>query len=244
MSFEIVTFTGIDKETPLHRLFMMKKRFPYVEFGILIGSNTYDVVDGGIFPSMDWITQEFLPFAQEVNLDIALHLCGRHSRRVMDKDGPTEEDFALYDRFGRIQVNLHGDNFNPEWIDVRSDRLRAFADKVKSHHVILQHRLDWSTVPSRHPKVEYLFDESSGRGVELFDHWPEPSGDLDRMGYSGGIGPHSIDKALDFADRYKEHRLWIDMEGNVRTAGWFSVTKAEDVCSKIMEHEGRKNIQR
>ena len=46
-----------------------------------------------------------------------------------------------------------------------------------------------------------------------------------RLGYAGGLGPGSMDRAKAFADRYPGTRMWMDMEGRVRTGGRFDLAK-------------------
>ena len=99
--------------------------------------------------------------------------------------------------------------------------------------LILQHRDDWQDVPFIHPKVEYLFDSSGGRGIESFDLWPEPSGQPFRVGYSGGLGPDNISRAVAFAEKHKDVPMWFDMESKLRTGSHFDINKVSVVCQEV-----------
>ncbi|MCY4122281.1 MAG: hypothetical protein OXG72_15325 [Acidobacteria bacterium] len=38
---------------------------------------------------------------------------------------------------------------------------------------------------------------------------------------------------MEFATRWPEHRIWIDMETGIRTADAFDMTKAIAVCAEV-----------
>ena len=83
-----------------------------------------------------------------------------------------------------------------------------------------------------HPRIEYLFDESGGRGKR--GDWPDPWPVLPgmRCGYAGGLGPDNVDEALEFVERHPDARIWLDMESGVRTNDWMDLEKVEAVCQK------------
>ena len=225
---ELLTFTGVDNETPLAGLSDLARRYPRVEFGVLVGSHT-----GGIFPARS-VVDDFKAYANAMGIGTALHLCGRYARTVADPRGVGATDlWELCAGFERIQVNLHGDWFNPERICLTGHEIEYFADRVAAERVILQHRGDWDSIPVKHEKVEYLFDVSEGGGIESFTDWPEPSSRLRRMGYAGGLGPANITRAIAFASEYPEAALWLDMESQVRTGGLFDLAAVEMVCEQV-----------
>ena len=101
---------------------------------------------------------------------------------------------------------------------------------MKTQSVILQHRGPWSEIPVDHPRIEYLFDLSEGRGEEGFEHWPDPPEDR-RVGYAGGLGPHNITRALEFAKGHPKARIWFDMERNVRDQDYrLDLDMVREVC--------------
>ena len=112
--------------------------------------------------------------------------------------------------------------------------VKALADALQiSKNLILQHRSGWDEVPVKHPKVEYLFDVSGGRGIPSIGRWPEPASKDIRYGYAGGIGPHTISSAMLFANSYPEHRLWLDMESQIRTDGYMDLDIVEHICEVV-----------
>ena len=231
---EAITFTGVDGETSLSRLSALAERYPKAEFGILVGSSV-----GGIFPSME-VVEHLKAHAGDEGYRVALHLCGKYSRMVVDPKGSADER-ALRDLctgFGRVQVNLPGRWFKGRRGDASRERVKRFADSVTAENVILQHRGDWGSIPVRHRKVEYLFDVSGGRGIDSFARWPEPSGDLRRTGYAGGMGPHNIGRAVAFASAHMDTALWFDMEGRIRKNGLLDLAAVESVCSQVFDRQG------
>ena len=229
---EIVTFTGVDERTDLEELAEVADRYQFAEFGVLIGSATGE--DNPIFPYMSTVNRLRVRLPSD---RIAIHLCGRYARAAVD--GHMAESMTstiIHDitaGFGRIQVNLHGDVDSPDPIGMDTTTLVSFVNRCSAGRVILQHRRNWQDIPVRHPKLEYLYDLSGGRGEEGFEHWPEPPTGM-RVGYAGGLGPHNIDRAIEFAARYPACPVWIDMERNVRTADyWFDMDKVRAVCRAI-----------
>ena len=224
---ELVTFTGVDSATSIDGLAELSRRYPRVEFGVLVGSQL-----GGIFPPLD-VVESLKARGGDEGFMIALHLCGRYARMAVNPDGADPGLWALCAGFGRVQVNLHGDWFDPSRVQLTREGVERFADRVDAERIILQHRGGWETIPSRHEKIEYLFDVSEGGGVESFANWPAPSPRLSRVGYAGGLGPDNIGRAVDFAAAYPEASLWFDMESRIRTNGVLDLDAVESVCRKV-----------
>ena len=209
---EIITFTGVDAHTDLTGLARIAREYPGAEFGVLFGSQTWKH-NNPIFPPVE--TVRALRNLQGVNT--ALHLCGQYARRVAGS-GPMGLGLTVLARgFGRVQINLQGDAWDPGRVRGTAEAVRRFAEETETGSVILQHRSPWEDAPVDHPRIEYLFDLSEGRGEESFKHWPDPPGGR-RAGYAGGLGPRNIHRALEFAERHPESRIWFDMERNIRDA--------------------------
>ena len=183
---EIITFTGVDAHTDLEELREIAREYPRAEFAVLFGSQTWG--DNPIFPPVE--TVRALRKTQGVNT--ALHLCGRYARKAAGEEPMGLGLKHLARGFGRIQVNLHGDEQDPRRVEIAVPAIKRFAEQAGTRSVILQHRGPWSETPVDHPMIEYLFDLSEGRGEEGFEHWPDPPGDR-RAGYAGGLGPHNIE---------------------------------------------------
>ena len=221
---EIITFTGVDAHTDLEEIREIAREYPRAEFAVLFGSQTGE--DNPIFPPVE--TVRALRQTQGVNT--ALHLCGYHAREAAGEEPMGQSLKLLAQGFGRIQVNLHGDELDPRRVEIAGPAIKRFAEQASTGSVILQHRGPWSETPVDHPRIEYLFDLSEGRGEEGFEHWPDPPGDR-RTGYAGGLGPHNIRMALEFAERHPEARIWFDMERNIRDQNYrLDLDKVREVC--------------
>lgn len=207
---EILSFTGVDIHTNPEDLLAISDEFPKVEFAVLIGTETGE--DHPLFPPLN-VVKHLKSLSPDLNT--ALHLCGKYARAAMQTGPDTEEMFSISEGFGRVQVNLHGDRIDPGYIATLPKAVQNFADTVQADKVILQHRDTWDSTPLEHPKVEYLFDLSEGRGKESFASWPEPPASK-RVGYAGGIGPHNIRQAMKFVDLHPQSHIWLDMESQIR----------------------------
>ena len=221
---KLVTFTGVDVHTDLKELAKVASEYPQAEFAVLAGSQTGG--DNPIFPPLK--TVRALRNLDGVNT--ALRLCGKYARMAAGETHAPHSLNLLCNGFGRVQVNLHEDVENPTRVQVAASSVKRFAGQTGTRSVILQHRADWDEIPVDHPRIEYLFDLSEGRGEEGFEHWPDPP-EGRRVGYAGGLGPHNIKTALEFAERHPDARIWFDMEHNVRDQNHrFDLGKVREVC--------------
>ena len=226
---EKVTFTGVDVSASPFWLEDMACMFPWLEWGVLVGSQT-----GGanpIFPPLERV--EMLKNRPLLNPEqIAIHLCGKYARQAAGVEEPTEELYELCNGFGRVQVNLHPDSDGGRF-KVVNEALIAFAERPEVERVILQHRSGWEDVPIEHENIEYLFDRSEGSGTADFEAWPAPPDSGRRAGYAGGIGPDTILQALAFHDDHASARMWFDMEGRIRTGSFLDPYKVKEVCQSV-----------
>ena len=221
---QLVAFTGVDAHTDLTELARIANEYPRAEFGVLAGSQTGG--DNPIFPPMDIVRA--LRNLDGVNT--ALHLCGKYARMAAGETHPRHSLNPICNGFGRVQVNLHGDTENSESVQVHAAEIQHFVQNVKTRNVILQHQGPWSEIPVDHPRIEYLFDLSEGRGEEGFEHWPDPP-EGRRVGYAGGLGPHNITRALEFAKGHPKAKIWFDMERNVRDQDYrLDLNMVREVC--------------
>lgn len=139
------------------------------------------------------------------------HLCGAVSKDFQKGIYPDFADLALFDR---IQVN---------GFKLEITHFSAFEEEFDSK-IILQTRLDhFQDMP-----FLQLYDRSGGEGI-IPEHIPSLRGGL--VGYAGGMGPDTV---LDYLSNIEgKGRFWIDMEGRLRTNGWFDLDKVEQVCQKV-----------
>ena len=227
-----VTFTGVDKSIVFENLKRISCKYPFVEFGILVGSKTSEnpkCNESNRYPNLHFVGS-FKRYMRRYNLRCSLHLCGKYSRTI-NMTSITALDrievVGLSNDFNRVQVNARYKDYNYSGI-------KWFADRAGCQKVIIQTRQQDFQKPLEHDKVEYLFDMSGGRGQEDFDKWPKPSLDY-RMGYAGGISTDNIDQILEMIEAKWNPNcdIWLDMESGVRENDWMDLNKVEEICEKV-----------
>ena len=202
----LVTFTGFDDRTPISNMMLLSDRFP-VEWGVLVSKTNRDAR----FPSEQAIKE-----LSRAGLRLSCHLCGQAAYDYQTRNQMLPR--YLEDRwFSRIQVN--GD-----WINLLP----------RSGGTIYQSR-DETGWPE-YDAVDYLFDQSGGRGQvsEVFP--PCPLGKY--VGYSGGITPENVTDILFKIGADKGCKYWIDIETGVRTNGWFDLNKCRRILKAVYDDEG------
>ena len=240
-NIEILTFTGVDAHTDLDRLMDIQHRYPKVEFGVMVGSQTDEFDDHGLFPSRRTM-QTFRDRCLNAGTKAAIHLCGKWSVAVVKgmsyyRGIPWHRLMGMSRNFHRVQVNL------PSRINTTAvaHKIMDFINEVTddgfdegryAKRVILQHRETFESVPILHGSVEYLFDKSGGNGIAAFDQWPFPSA-LRRSGYAGGLGMGTIHHAVDFAKKHPDFPMWFDMESGVRRNGRMDLDIVEGICRQV-----------
>ena len=229
-----LTITGVDGSTSLEQLADIAARYPKIEFAMLVSCSSGSRPR---FPSMERILR-FRDWAHKQHIACAAHLCGRWARGALAEGHgavPQTTVTQLCAGFGRVQINVQ-DGFIAGKAK-RRDALERFADDVDCEHVIVQRRTADEPAVTPHPKVEYLFDRSAGRGRAGIEEWPAPRADERRTGYAGGIGRANIAEALAFVHRHRAHGLWLDMESNVRTNDQLDLKAVEHVCREAFARE-------
>lgn len=200
---EFITFTGIDDRTDLARADRLASDYP-IEWGVLVSVSNKDAR----FPCSQAIG-EILTISGKKSA----HLCGRAARDLQAGSAPRHVPFEAFDR---IQVN--GRNIN-------TDRLADLPEEY-GVQVILQSVTNEFT-PG--PFLQ-LFDRSGGEGM-FPEEVPSLPGEGVFVGYAGGMGPESVGRYLELI--HGEGSFWIDMEGRLRTKGWFDLDKVARVCEQV-----------
>jgi hypothetical protein len=214
MKPELITFTGADERTDIHRMAKLAAQYP-IEWGILFSpkrqgrENRYPA-----FHHIEWILEN------APSLRYAAHLCGQDAREVLEH-GRSRHDGLLNHHFTRVQINT------TQHVDAA-----AVSEWAESLHlsVIVQCR---GPFPND-KRVEWLFDKSGGRGIEQ-TIWPQPYFSDRRYGFAGGLNPENVAKHIKtMAAGEPNARYWIDMESGVRDdKDWFSLTKCRAVCEAV-----------
>jgi hypothetical protein len=208
MKLTCVTITGADESVDPYNLCHLYDDFPFVEWGILMSVSKEG--KEARYPSESWV-DELL--RRSHGLPLAAHLCGQFSRDAID--GPflwAIERPTHFERFGRIQFNG----------SVRSHgallRVGRYEKHFPSKEFIFQSD-SFEQCPlwlSGEGRPSLLLDNSGGRGVQLTE-FPAPVPGVP-CGYSGGIGPHSIDHVCrELTSNPNPAEVWIDTESNVRS---------------------------
>jgi len=208
MKCETVTITGADDSTDIATLVAWSKRFPFVEWGILVSATQ----EGSArFPSRAWI-KEFSEAAHHNGLKVSAHLCGRWVRQLLIGELDWRAVPMVVLAAQRIQINTHA------VVHAISPALFANLDLLHGRQVIFQ---DDGVNANHAPNLigagidaALLFDSSGGAGV-LPASWPAQHPNV-YCGYAGGIGPDNVVEQLEKIEAVTTRPYWIDMERRVR----------------------------
>lgn len=235
---QTVTLTGADESVTAIQLIELSQEFPFVEWGILIGSGTCSR-----FPSVDWI-RGLVEQCQDVTpqLNLSLHICGKFLREIAAGKSTLLEHVGPHlGYFRRCQLNWHAQRQG----DIAENILGAFCGLMPwEPEIIFQQdgvNGDLASGAIRRFLCSGLFDCSHGAGVSP-DEWPEALTTM-RSGWAGGLGPDNIATELPRIAA-KAHRVmpyWIDMEAKLRSDGdsQFDLAKCRSVLEQCVPFVGK-----
>ncbi len=207
-----VTITGADDSIGPADLLLLSKEFPFVEWGILFGSQPGARPR---FPSDEW-TAQLARLAKKENLQLSAHLCGRWVRDWVLHANPSWRAREHSDAFQRIQLNFHGQYHKAAMGFIATLR----RSKDANQEFIFQHDgvndgLISTFTSGASIRAFVLHDVSGGAGV-LPESWPAPIGAY--CGYAGGLGPDNLKEQIELILAITgDTRIWIDMETRVRS---------------------------
>lgn len=240
-----VTITGADDQVDPATLLTLSRRYPFVEWGILVSrSNT----GAPRFPSETW-QNKLLAMCQSVPwFRLSVHLCGEWARDLLAGGTQWLEDsgWRLLKRAQRIQLNG-----NTSLDQVDPGFRRRLTRDLASHQVILQDagypRERIIDLRAAGFDVVPLFDHSGGRGL-IPNQWPLPLPDI-LCGYAGGLGPETLPIELPrLGSTVGSAPIWIDMERRVRTddnrLDLAKVTRCLEIAAPYFIRAQRTLIQR
>lgn len=221
-----ITFTGVDDVTDLHRLVDIQKKYPKVEFGVLV--------------SRKWKEngQRYLsPFkARELRglgLRLSAHLCGSIARDVLHMGGfSNTDDFPeIIDMFSRVQLNVS--NYD------EPESMSPYILPGPLQEIIIQQAFNHNTFMlcriASGDCISILLDESGGKGIENPFRMPSYLHNV-HVGFAGGINPDNVvAKIQEITSLPYVNRYWIDMESGVRTNDRFDLDKVEQVCELVYD---------
>lgn len=222
-----VTVTGAGDSVNPADLWRVAEKFPFVEFGILLG-NKVSLGNGSTrFPSKKWLQQLTKESKRRPKIKFSGHLCGAWVDGFMtghsfDFDGYIAN--GLGDLFGRFQINTHAEDCDHD--DGLYDLLNAI-----SQTVIFQLDNHFGTLIAKeavkfgHKNIAGLFDLSHGAGV-LPESWPDPINGLE-CGYAGGLSPENVANQLSEIEKHTKS-TWIDAESSLFNYGKFDLNRVEE----------------
>jgi len=226
MPLNRVTITGADDTTSIIDILRITERFPFVEWGILVGTDV-----GVRFPSKEWITTLCEARSRaDVEVSLSLHCCGNPLRSICNGHSPFESHLDwCFHAFDRVQLNFHGD----QWGDNSEQIMKSFCDVGVSGwdpEIICQadgvneHQIKECV---KRFAYSYLFDRSHGAGLSP-DEWPQARTDA-ACGWAGGLGPHNLAAELPRirAKAWPLMDYWVDMETHIRTGRVLDFAKVE-----------------
>ena len=250
MRMDRITITGADDSVDHDDMIELTKRYPFVEWGILVSATH---TGEPRFPSDGWMERARY-YGETGVLSLSLHVCGQWVRDMLV--GLTRMPYNAVSGFQRIQLNFHGADatFDPSGLVAAID---YYADRLSPSHgrqVIFQidatkgRKYFESAIAAGATNVVPLFDASGGTG-RVPEEWPLPffyrQDETLYFGYAGGLGPENLAFHMgEIGGRVgkvsSEFTIWLDMETKVRTEddSRLDLTKVEQ-CLSLAEKLAR-----
>ncbi len=218
-----VTVTGADDTVRTDDLVLLAKRFPFVEFGLLVSQSGFGRPR---FPSRSWFTDlKEVADGSKVDLNISGHICGRWVQQAFQGVFPYSDIPApLLKMAKRWQLNTHGEAHpcDPEAFFEMIQMLNDYGQEVIFQYDG-QNSPAISLAVNNGLKVSALFDMSHGAGV-LPGSWPvmqDVAGGLLACpwGFAGGLSPENVAAQIELMpERSDGDPIWIDAETKLRSA--------------------------
>lgn len=231
-----VTITGADDSIQPADLLNLSRRYPFVEWGILLSRNYSTTVGAYRFPSPEWIMSLYSMYQQHnEELQLSGHICGGWVKRILLGDDAFlgEMDY-IWSMFSRIQLNTHAQPHG-----THPDKCAQILKRLPSEIIFqIDDENNWLLDTLAKPfdlNFSALFDLSHGAGV-LPAGWPDPIPGV-RCGYAGGLGPDNLKGQIEAIEaKAGVKAIWIDMETRVRSNNdkQFDLGLVEQ-CLKIAE---------
>lgn len=229
MKITKVTMTGADDSIRPSELLEISRRYPFVEWGILVSRNSQD---SNRFPSKTWMNE--LAELNEGKLQLACHVCGTYVKEILMGSWRFATELGeLWNQFQRVQINTHGQKHQFEFDAITSLK------KLNKEIIFQYDGINTAILAfaiSEGVNCSTLFDLSHGNGV-LPKEWPKPIDNV-RCGYAGGLGPENIVKQIKLIEsRVGDYELWIDMETQIRSNNdqLFDLSKVVYVLDRCLE---------
>ena len=222
-----ITFTGVDDVTDLHRLVDIQKKYPKVEFGVLVSRKWKENGPRFLSPSK---TKEL----RGLGLHLSAHLCGSMARDVlhMGEFSNTGDFSEIIDMFSRVQLNVS--NYD------EPENMSPYILPGPLQEIIIQQAFNHNTFMlcriASGDCISILLDESGGKGIDSPFRMPSYLQNV-HVGFAGGIKPENVVAKIRVITSLPHvNRFWIDMESGVRTDDRFDLDKVEQVCELVYDN--------
>lgn len=224
-----VTLTGIDENTDLYQLSELSKRFPFVEWGVLISEDKTG--NDPRYPSLKWIKS-----LENYNLNLSLHICGKWLKDFLIGDYHFLHKVP-FDLFSRFQFNFKTKNeftmyFFDMMLQLDKQFIFQFGDDRKFSIFNTEINFDemFQSVVDYGIDAVVLYDKSGGNGI-LPKEWPQQRQRY--TGYAGGLSAENFVQEFEKITTVNNEidllfPIWTDAETNLRTYEKFDLKKAED----------------
>ena len=240
-----ITFTGVDGKTDIDRLYEIQKKYPFVEWGILVAKNWRDNGNRYFNPS-------FLDVFKNSGLNLSAHMCGSIARSAVNGN---IEPFREWSKgncfiFNRCQLNISTSKENPDVFKYQGDFADYFDEVILQQKSVRdcalylnskKYAIDNAEKKSisqfistiANDSITMLLDASGGLGIDTpIEVYPTAN----KVGYAGGMNADNVAEKLEYLlTNENVGDFWIDMETGVRTEDWFDLDKVEKVLEACQE---------
>lgn len=217
-----VTVTGADDSVNHDEILQISKKFPFVEFGILLRASEPSLR----YPSYEWIKKLFDLWQDNPEINVSGHICGSLVRDICKGNWSIFQDPRFSEvspMFSRFQLNfspyVNGINI-PDFLQ-GMDREELYFKQIifqlkdiNEPILIEAKKEDFDVVP--------IFDISGGRGISP-ENWPYSN---ELCGYAGGLNPNNVSQEIVKISKVS-NEAWIDAESGLRTNNEFDLSKVE-----------------
>lgn len=221
MKLRTITFTGVDEWTDVDQLEKLYRKYPMIEFGVLLSTDHKE--NGNRFPDPA-ILERF----EGRRIPLSAHLCGDLARKAIKNNFDPARNVCggRFNLFTRCQLNVS------TFSKIPKEFVLDIPEEVEE--VIIQQSSDSmefldSTEPNS--RLTLLFDNSGGRG--LYTPFNPVPTDL-KVGYAGGLNIDNIEHTIFLIEMDEDSGpYWLDMESSVRTDDKFDLDKVKAIMEKV-----------
>lgn len=217
-----ITFTGIDNWTNIEELKIFQKKYPFVEFGVLISLKNTNFNTNNRYPELNILNN-----LKKNELNLSLHICGKIARDIVKKNDWTDFNSLMgkkLELFDRYQLNISNMNKFSKEISFPENKKIIIQSSSNNHNLF--------DFYSNMKNIYFFLDNSGGKGLEE-EKWINKK--VDYMGYAGGLCLENIESKVKEINEIRNEKYWIDMESSIRKNDIFNINICEKICLKLLE---------